>query len=757
MDPFRHKPINLEGHSFRLLRLCKSEYGNVRCELIHAYLDDESLIEYEALSYTWGGTFKAHDIEVDGAIVAVTQNLSLALRSLRNSNTDRILWIDAICIDQDNDKERGHQVRQMGLIYAKAERVVIWLGPATPKTDLALEAMSRFEKESSKYACKKWKASDNRWQEIMASVQSPDGNGETTTIREQKKGLEDLMTRSWFDRVWIIQEVANARAANVACSTKTVLARTFALFPNLCGFTPSQHCQAILDVMPGPTRENSWWKKSHDLNTLLLRFRGSQASDPRDRIYALLGISSDRPTKDSAAPNFPVPNYENSEVAAVQDAISFLLQLHTGIEGRIYSPAWTLADFLQRLDVLTNETCAQAAEDGSHATVKFLLSSRDADPNFKNKEGQTPLLRAAKGGHESIVKLLLNTGKVDVNFQDKGGQTPLLQAAERGYESIVELLLNTGKAKANISNEKSQTPFLRAAQNGHSRVVRLFIERGEADIIVQDMYGRFPLLEASKNGDKATVEHLLGTGACDTDMEDKNSWNSLFTAAITGHEAIVQMLLQAKDRKSSTISQKAVLQKEKKVAFELLESYKADSNSRRDSFSQHPLTWAVQSGSAKLVELLIVAMPVDLASIRICPNCVAKYCGGRTWGRNKMPIVLWAALNRPEPIVTALLSSMTDGFASHSDWAEALLLWAVENGSDKLVRLVLAKHSRTSVIQYRSASPELIDIARTKGNLAVVQILLDSGWGDDLSKPAALLAVVTWAKVSILRRLLGTD
>ncbi|KAH6614249.1 heterokaryon incompatibility protein-domain-containing protein, partial [Boeremia exigua] len=295
MNQFRHKPINLEGYSIRLLRLCKADFGNVQCELIHAYLDDKNIMEYEALSYTWGGSYKAHDVEVDGGMMAVTQNLSLALRSLRKSNEDRILWVDAICIDQENDEEKGHQVSQMGSIFAKAAQVLIWLGPATPETNLVFREISKL---------------------------TPD----------QKEGLNDLLSRPWFERVWIIQEVANAKRARVVCGAESVLARTFALFSFLSEISPSQHCQAIMDVMPGPTREYSWWTENHDLNTLLLKFRGSQASEPRDKICALLGISSDRATK-----GFPVPNYTKSEVEVVQDTVAFLLQLPTGMEGSSYS------------------------------------------------------------------------------------------------------------------------------------------------------------------------------------------------------------------------------------------------------------------------------------------------------------------------------------------------------------------------------------------------------------------------------------
>ena len=142
MDRFEYKPIDLEDCSFRLVRLSYGEDGPIQCELFDAWLHDtDDIIEYEALSYTWGGTDKPYEIEINGRRMPVTKNLSLALRHLRYPGRDRILWIDAICINQNNNEERGHQVQQMASIYKKAEQVIVWLGRATPETDLVFRHM----------------------------------------------------------------------------------------------------------------------------------------------------------------------------------------------------------------------------------------------------------------------------------------------------------------------------------------------------------------------------------------------------------------------------------------------------------------------------------------------------------------------------------------------------------------------------------------------------------------------------------------
>jgi ankyrin repeat protein len=443
MDRFRHEPINLEGHSFRLLRLLAG-FGQAQCEIIHAYLDDENIMEYEALSYAWEGLDEFYEIEVNGCVMPVTKSLSLALRNLRYPHQDRILWVDAICIDQSNDKERGHQVNQMGAIYKKAEKVLIWLGPATLETNSVFDAMYCFQKESSKYACRNWEVSDERWQGVVSSLHpsnNSNNNMNITPTITQKEGLEDLLTRPWFDRMWIIQEVANARAARVVCGAKSVLARTFALFPHLLGITPSRNCQAILDVMPGPTRNHSWWTKSHDLNTLLRKFKGSKASDPRDKIYALLGIASDQFIE-----GFPLPDYEKSEKDVLLDTVTFLLTV---------------------------------AGEGSFTTLNILLDTGNSDANLENSEGQTPFLLAVENNHDEVLKVLVESDTSHLNTQNKRGQTPLLLASRRGKQEMVELILDTGVADTELRDTNGWTSLWAAAIEGHEATVKRILQAKE--------------------------------------------------------------------------------------------------------------------------------------------------------------------------------------------------------------------------------------------------------------------------------------
>ncbi|KAH7413342.1 heterokaryon incompatibility protein-domain-containing protein [Cadophora sp. MPI-SDFR-AT-0126] len=152
MAVYKYKPIDLDRAGVRLLRLLKANFmDEIQCDLFDGWIDQsEDGIPYDALSYTWGSTKKVAQITVNGSIMHVTSNLHTALLHLRYEKVDRILWIDAICIDQNNMAERRHQVQHMSRIYKEAERVVIWLGEGTPQSDLIMDSIKQLQETNVK-------------------------------------------------------------------------------------------------------------------------------------------------------------------------------------------------------------------------------------------------------------------------------------------------------------------------------------------------------------------------------------------------------------------------------------------------------------------------------------------------------------------------------------------------------------------------------------------------------------------------------
>ncbi|KAM0446711.1 hypothetical protein ACHAO4_009211 [Trichoderma viride] len=325
MDLYQYDLLDLGRPAIRLVRLLPGSVSDqITCELFQAFLNQEDeIIPYEALSYTWGSAEAPNHIIVNGKILAVTKNLHQALQQLRDKVQDRILWIDAICIDQENEKERGHQVQQMGEIYKQADCVLFYLGESNLELDAFMDTLNMVGKFSLNYPCRKWTSYDERWGVVWTSaVQAVLGNPSPRQIAILQQGYRDLLERSWFRRVWILQEAANARAGLVLCGSKAAKPWLLQVVQKFLAVAPDDHCQAVLDVMPGPWRNSSWWNKGQDLYTLLSRFGGSEATEPRDLIYALRGMSSD--AKD--APDL-YPEYTKPEEELIRDAVLFLYPL----------------------------------------------------------------------------------------------------------------------------------------------------------------------------------------------------------------------------------------------------------------------------------------------------------------------------------------------------------------------------------------------------------------------------------------------
>lgn len=180
MSQYCYSDLSDGAANIRLLRLKPYGEGNdekteLQCELFVYSLQDErrSSHRYEALSYTWGGEKKPCSIFIEGHEFHVTVNLYEALLRLRDRLVERILWVDAVCINQTCLEEKGQQVPLMALIYSKAYCVIVWLGETTEDVEGALE-------------CIQCAANEERADSI---------SNETAVL--------NLLQRQWFQRVWV--------------------------------------------------------------------------------------------------------------------------------------------------------------------------------------------------------------------------------------------------------------------------------------------------------------------------------------------------------------------------------------------------------------------------------------------------------------------------------------------------------------------------------------------------------------------------
>lgn len=291
-----YRSLDPARHEIRLLRLHPETEGGfdspIRGELIYRFLDNSG--DYEALTYFWGEKTDLQKISLDGQPVSITKNLELALRYLRRKNEERVLWVDALCINQDDVPERSHQVSLMKDVYQSCTRDIAWLGPYQEIQDpLEREKFTKRGMDWMKHA-------------TTHHLKSPDV--EWSVSRQDARGLRAIfqVPRIW-SRVWVMQELSCAREVLLVYANEEldwkVVERFLGDEPYADAFhLPFSHGsrQSIVPVLMaapqavehqrGIMREVQSGSYSASLLDVLARFKDVHSTDPRDRIYGLLGL-----------------------------------------------------------------------------------------------------------------------------------------------------------------------------------------------------------------------------------------------------------------------------------------------------------------------------------------------------------------------------------------------------------------------------------------------------------------------------------
>lgn len=213
-------PLEKARKEIRLIALSPGAFDDdIKCSLTVASLLETP--KYEALSYVWGDATKTESILLNNQERQVTTNLAVALRYLREgtrgTKEPRILWIDALSIDQSSDEEKAWQVAMMSSIYASCEKANVWLGPELDSNDLKHAgwfSMSRMYPGidimmQMTLGLVLELAQDNHLDDLNALDYR---EGEWDPCDDDPslalQGVKVLLHRPWWERVWVVQEVA---------------------------------------------------------------------------------------------------------------------------------------------------------------------------------------------------------------------------------------------------------------------------------------------------------------------------------------------------------------------------------------------------------------------------------------------------------------------------------------------------------------------------------------------------------------------
>ena len=286
LAPFQYPPLGAPTHIRVLEILPGNPNSEVRFRVREKILGDGGI--YYALSYAWGPPNFTRKIYSAEGFIQVTENLWKALNHYRKADELMTLWVDAVCIAQANNQERSQQIVLMRTIYSESMCVLIWLGPESPSDRLAVEFITRA---------------------VDLSEGKGVNNDDLCTLYEEiylmrtddyQDAVTDFFAKSWFSRVWTYQEMYCAAKATLSSGPLSIQFKDLQQFCLFFAFTQhetwlklkeAQHNLrqiATLIVMrdyPSPQSAAS------SLLELVKRTRLRLATDPRDKIYALLALA----------------------------------------------------------------------------------------------------------------------------------------------------------------------------------------------------------------------------------------------------------------------------------------------------------------------------------------------------------------------------------------------------------------------------------------------------------------------------------
>jgi hypothetical protein len=431
---------------FKSIRLVKLHPSPDNDSTIVCHIECESLDfgrqapPYEALSYVWGDPDDEYSIEISrpsvslqgelGTSLQVRRNLHAALRRLRYPDRIRTMWIDAICINQQDDKEKTQQVKMMKDIYSNAQGVLIWLGDDDEVT--AEEISSAFETVS------KVESKIRDMHKIAEFNDNPILRSSTTVVNLTNGydhesydiwvALTRVFQRPWFSRIWVIQEAAMAKRATFIWGAKsvpweTLLGAAEAIkLASLQAMLPVDRAAIGIDTlvnMGAFKRRISEGNLMKDAFSMMSFTRNQLATNPLDKLNAILGFLDPRIA--------PSPIYGIDVPMLYRDlAIKWLLTTdkpllvlaaaNGGIESSYPSlpswiPDWTQRDVprsLASFDIFN--TCGESRPEFSLSDCKSMLRIMGKKVALIKEVGEPYTLAGPNVGiPESGVELVIQT------------------------------------------------------------------------------------------------------------------------------------------------------------------------------------------------------------------------------------------------------------------------------------------------------------------------------------------------------------
>lgn len=415
----------------------------VRDSPISCILDTVSLTAcpgYIALSYAWGDPRLVRSIVINGTEVLVTESVYVALQHLRQEHEPLTLWIDALCINQSDKDEKRAQVLQMRKIYEEAKCVLAWLGPEADGSDEVMDCLKRIGRTAEDLEL--WGISPLQFIEILMN---PDSAYSVDTMAKLEdvfkrtdrwfcdqfpaEAYKAFVTRGWWYRVWVVQELSVAREIVFLCGKKKIphkhLENAAMVLTAYCWSTAEREKSRKTSRNGGPKPAHDAVNAAQSLSAadLMLSFCTAyhqtkctllsilkqtiildddclrlRASDERDKIYALLGLAADEEKL-----SIRIDYHEDYAPASMYLDVSRAILRRGGLEMLAFRPRWNVPNGLPSWACDWGPLVRLPFGDSTHIDRPFHASGTSTFELSFNDQGEVLCIKGIRVGQISRV------------------------------------------------------------------------------------------------------------------------------------------------------------------------------------------------------------------------------------------------------------------------------------------------------------------------------------------------------------------
>ena len=399
-----YRPLDSARQEIRLLVVKPgSENEMVDCSFQHASLKKASKPHYETISYVWGDENLRSQVSLEGENIDVPASSERVLRRFRLVDAPRTLWIDAVCINQNDQEERSSQVALMYEIFSCPVKNLIWLGEDNGTARRALDGIHLLVNDI--------KVETNDITDIFKILYDDSGTIRIAATRtsisllpEQVHAMVHFYSSEWFRRLWVVQEAALApssvcyRGDTELSLQDVLLAATWIYHKQHSVPRALATHNGILNALHmvqtwGHRWTNMATGRDYNLYSVLINTGNFEATDPKDNVFAVLGLARKLGGVDKTA--IPLrPDYSKSTSAIFRDATLYCIYSRQNLDvlnfvrHRLTSaslpdlPTWVLACH-QMKDVTIDASQLRDLQYNAcfpEANIKpFLQQSHDGD------------------------------------------------------------------------------------------------------------------------------------------------------------------------------------------------------------------------------------------------------------------------------------------------------------------------------------------------------------------------------------------